>query len=280
MRGLVAIVALLGLLAGTGTAKAQLRPDPPLDCRAFSDAAAHQDCERANAGNAQAEASTGLLYATGRGVPVDYAAAVRLFRPAAGQGDAKAEVYLGAMYASGRGVARDDGEAVRLFRLAAQKGDPVAQVDLADMYATGRGVAKSDDEAMRLYRLAALQGNADGMNGVAWRLIMGGGNLDEALDWAAHGAALEPQNAGIQDTIAWIFFRQHKLDLALFYAQRAVTLEPGCASCEDHLGDILVALGHRDDARSHWQRALDLSVGMPAEPDWDRAAVARKLTTQ
>ncbi len=277
MRRFAVLLTLLAVTAGAGTAAAQRRPDPPLDCRLFGDAAARRDCERANAGDGQAQAAIGLLYGRGNGVPVDYVAAVRLFRLAVDQGDVAAEVYLGAMYASGRGVARDDGEAVRLFRAAADKGHPVAQVNLADMYATGRGVARNAGEAMRLYRLAALQGNADGMNGVAWRLAMDGGNLDEALDWAARGAALEPENGGIQDTIGWIFFRQHKVELALFYAQRAVALQPGCASCQGHLGDIAAALGRQDEARGHWRRALDLSAGMPADPDWDRDAVARKL---
>jgi TPR repeat protein len=276
MRRVVAIVALLGLAAGVGTANAQ-RPDPPLDCRAFSDAAARQECERANAGNAQAQSSIGLRYSTGRDVPVDYAVALRLFRLAIAQHEVMANAYLGALYASGRGVERDDREAVRLFRAAADKGNPVAEVDLADMYATGRGVAKNDDEAMRLYRLAARDGNADGMNGLAWRLAVGGGNLDEALDWAARAATLAPQNAGIQDTMGWIFFRQRKLELALFYAERAIALEPRCAPCEDHLGDIAAGLGRRDEARSHWQRALALSTGTEVDPDWDRAVVARKL---
>ncbi|HXY98436.1 MAG TPA: hypothetical protein VEI03_00460 [Stellaceae bacterium] len=279
MRRRVAVLpVLLGLAVAAGKAEAQPPLDPPLDCRAFSDGAARADCERANAGDARAQASTGLLYATGRGVPADYAAAVRLFRLAAAQGDVTAEVHLGAMYASGRGVARDDREAVRLFRLAADKGNPAAQVDLADMYATGRGVARSAEQAMRLYRSAALQGNAEGMNGLAWRLAMAGGNLDEALDWAARAAALAPENAAIQDTLGWIFLRQRKLELALFYAQRAVALQPGCAACEDHLGDVAAALGRREEARGHWRRALDLSSGSPPDPDWNRNDVARKMS--
>ncbi|HZB91526.1 MAG TPA: hypothetical protein VE397_08800 [Stellaceae bacterium] len=276
---IISAIAVLVGLAASASAEAPSRLEPPVDCRAFSDTAAHQDCERANAGNAAAQASTGLLLATGHGVSVDYTAALRLFKAAVGQGDVRAEVYLGALYAGGRGVARDDREAARLFRLAADKGDPIAQVNLADLYATGRGVAKSDVEAMRLYRLAARQGNADGMNGLAWRLAVDGGNLDEALNWASRAAALEPQDAGIQDTLGWIFFRQHKLELALFYAQRAVGLEPRCASCEDHLGDVAAALGRHDEARAHWQRALQLSADMPPDPDWDREAVARKLAS-
>lgn len=280
MKWPVSSVLLLVLIGLASAAKAQARLDPPLNCAAFADPAAHKDCEAANAGNAHAQASVGLLYSMGQGVAVDYAAALRLFRLAAGRDDADAETYLGSMYAGGRGVARDDAEAVRLFRLAADKGRARAEVDLADMYASGRGVARNDAEALRLYRLAARQGNADGMNGAAWRLTVDGGNLDEAMDWASRGAVLAPQSAALQDTIGWILFRQHKLEIALFHAERAVALEPRCASCEDHLGDILAALGRRGEARDHWRRALDLSAGGSSDPDWDRAAVTKKLATK
>lgn len=159
----------------------------------------------------------------------------------------------------------------------ANTGDAAAQVDLADIFASGRGVARNVGEALRLYRDAARQGNPAGMNGTAWRLVIDGGNLDEALQWASRASALAPQNAAIEDTLGWILYRQGKLDLALFHAERAARLEPRCPSCEDHLGDIEAGRGRRDEARPHWRRALDLSAGAPPDPDWDRVAVARKL---
>ncbi len=169
--------------------------------------------------------------------------------------------------------------AVREICQRANEGDAAAEVGLADIFASGHGVARDVREALQLYRRAAQQGNAEGMNGTAWRLALDGGNLDEALGWASRASALAPRNSAIEDTLGWILFRQGKLDLAVFHAERAVTLEPRCPSCEDHLGDIEAALGRRGEARVHWRRALDLSAESPPDPDWDRAAVARKLAT-
>jgi len=277
--------SIFGALIAPAQARSPL--NPPLDCRHFDPGVGRQACENANGGETQAQVLTGRAYATGDGVPVDYTIALRLFRLAADQSDPGGEAYLGALYSSGRGVARNDAEAIRLFRLAADKGNPIAEVDLADLYVNGRGVAKDNAEAIRLYRLAADRGNADGMNGLAWRLAVDGQNLDEALDWATRAAAAKPQNGAAEDTLAWILYRQDKALAALPHALRAAGMEPHCASCEDHLGDIYAVLaGDRiyaapDDAaaaRIHWRRALDLSVGQPSDPDWDRAAVKRKLS--
>ena len=62
-------------------------------------------------------------------------------RVQAERGDAIAQYNLGVMYAEGRGVPMDDTEAVRWYRLAAEQGDVVAQVNLAVMYVDGRGVS-------------------------------------------------------------------------------------------------------------------------------------------
>ena len=51
-----------------------------------------------------AQSILGVMYANGRGVPQDYAEAVKWYRLAADQGDAEAQHNLGVMYASGEGV--------------------------------------------------------------------------------------------------------------------------------------------------------------------------------
>jgi TPR repeat protein len=270
-----ALLAALGIVPCD--LAAQTRPGPPLDCLRFTQQARRLTCDAANHGDVKSIVLIGTYFASGNGILIDYETAVRLFRLAADQGDAVGEAYLGSMYASGCGVAENDAEAVRLLRSAADKGNAMAQVDLADLYVTGKGVAKSNAEAIRLYRLAADQGNVDGMNGLAWRLVTDGKNLDEALDWAMRAAARNPQGGDIQDTLGWILYRQDKAKLALPHAVRAVALVPGCASCEDHLGDIYAAAGDRNKARVHWRRALELSAGRPTDPDWDGAAIAQKL---
>jgi hypothetical protein len=49
----------------------------------------------------------------------DYATALQLIRPLADQGDARAQSILGLMYESGRGVPQDYAEAVKWYRKAA-----------------------------------------------------------------------------------------------------------------------------------------------------------------
>ncbi len=53
----------------------------------------------------------------------DYATELKKLRPLAEQGDANMQFNLGLMYARGRGVPRDYAEAVRWYRQAAAQGD-------------------------------------------------------------------------------------------------------------------------------------------------------------
>ena len=79
---------------------------------------------RAQAGVPGAQFNLGVMYAEGRGVPQDEAAAVYWYRLAAEQGLAEAQLNLGDMYAEGRGVSQDEAEAARWYRLAAAQGYP------------------------------------------------------------------------------------------------------------------------------------------------------------
>jgi len=76
---------------------------------------------------------------TRRPLPVATAAGVAATRQRAEQGDAKAQADLGVMYATGEGVPRDLVEAVAWYRQAADQGWAEAQNALGSMYATGRG---------------------------------------------------------------------------------------------------------------------------------------------
>jgi TPR repeat protein len=61
------------------------------------------------------------MYATGRGVPKDYTAALSWYRKAADQGDASAQNNLGSMYAAGRGVPQDHVQAFMWYTIAAAR---------------------------------------------------------------------------------------------------------------------------------------------------------------
>ena len=70
------------------------------------------------------------MYYAGRGVPQDYAQAVRWFRSAAERNLAAAQFNLGVMYADGTGVAQDDAEAARWHARAAKQGHTDARRQL------------------------------------------------------------------------------------------------------------------------------------------------------
>jgi len=76
----------------------------------------------AEQGDANAQNNVGAMYANGKGVPQDYAQAMRWYRKATEQGDAAAEYGVGRMYANGNGVPQDYAQAIGWFRKAAEQG--------------------------------------------------------------------------------------------------------------------------------------------------------------
>ncbi len=107
----------------------------------------------------------GAAYANG-----DYATVLRLLRPLADAGDAWAQTSLGVLYALGRGVAKDQGEAVKWFRKAAEQGDAYGQYKLGGKYFFGGGVKQDYGQAEKWLRLAADQGHAKAIDLLAYML--------------------------------------------------------------------------------------------------------------
>ena len=96
-----------------------------------------------NNGNPSAQYSLGLLYATGNGVPEDFAMAVEYFSKAAEQDIAAAQNDLGMCYYDGTGTAKNDKLAAYWFGRAAKLGMTEAQLRLGNMYMSGSGVEKT-----------------------------------------------------------------------------------------------------------------------------------------
>ncbi len=78
--------------------------------------------------NPAAENALGLRYATGDGMKLDEAEAVRWFTRAAEQGNVAAQSKLGALYYGGRGVRQDYTQAYFWMLLARANGDPTSKV--------------------------------------------------------------------------------------------------------------------------------------------------------
>ncbi len=109
----------------------------------------------AEGGDARAQATLGLLYYRGRGVPQDILQGLKWFELAAEKGNAIAEFNLGVMHAEGKGVPQDNAEAAKWYRLAADQGNPQAQYNLGLWYANGDGGTADNVHAHMWFNLAA-----------------------------------------------------------------------------------------------------------------------------
>ncbi len=93
--------------------------------------------QAANTGNAMAQYNLGLMYAQGKGCPVDFAAAKLWFAKAADQKLHYAMVQLASLYANGTGVARDQAQALAWYQKAAALGNEEASLHLRQYAAIG-----------------------------------------------------------------------------------------------------------------------------------------------
>jgi len=85
----------------------------------------------------------------------DYKTAYGIWKELADQGDAHAQNSLGTMYAEGKGVPQDYAEAVKWYRKSAEQGHAAAGFNLALKYGKGQGVPQDYAEAVMWYRRAA-----------------------------------------------------------------------------------------------------------------------------
>jgi uncharacterized protein len=84
----------------------------------------------------------------------DYAAAARILSPIAQAGNPDAQAYMGDLYAMGRGVPQDYTQAALWYRRAAEQGQPAAQYELGLLYDKGHGVPENVVEAEKWLILA------------------------------------------------------------------------------------------------------------------------------
>jgi TPR repeat protein len=106
---------------------------------------------RAEAGNAEAQYSFGVNYASGTGVAVDKREAFKWFTLAAKAGSAKAQNTLAHCYQQGNGVDIDLSEAFKWFKDAGEAGSIEARSSLGFCYENGIGVAVDMHKAIKFY---------------------------------------------------------------------------------------------------------------------------------
>lgn len=82
--------------------------------------------------------------------------------------------------------------------------------------------------------------------------------LAEARQLIEKAVSLAPQDAYIQDSLAWVEFRQGNVPRALDILQAAYARQPD-PEIAAHLGEILWVSGRRDDAIRIWKEGLTLA---------------------
>lgn len=93
--------------------------------------------QKAEQGNAMAQADLGWKYLNGEGLPLDDEKAVEWLTKAAEQGHAFGQYYLGELYHRGGGVPRDYEKAAAWYRRSAAQGNPHARQSLAELRRKG-----------------------------------------------------------------------------------------------------------------------------------------------
>mmetsp|Transcript_12326 Transcript_12326/g.26616 ORF Transcript_12326/g.26616 Transcript_12326/m.26616 type:complete len:777 (-) Transcript_12326:145-2475(-) len=116
----------------------------------------------ADRGNVDAQTAVGqvLNYGT-HGVQRDHVQALHYFQRAAEAGDHDAMAHLGHMYANGYGTAQNYAQAQKWFQSAATHGSASAQYGLGYMHLTGQGMTEDHEKAFKFFSQAAEQGHAD-----------------------------------------------------------------------------------------------------------------------
>ena len=108
----------------------------------------------AEAGSPGGQYMLGRMYASGQGLPVDQAEAVRWIRLAADSGYPPADFEMGIRHLTGDGVMADPGQTVYHFRRAAGNGHELSMYNLGFVHALGVGVPQNSSEALRWFRMA------------------------------------------------------------------------------------------------------------------------------
>ncbi len=128
----------------------------------------------ADANDARAMVSLGLILETGDHAPKDLKAASALYEKAAERGSANGAIDLAVALINGKGIAVDKPHAIALLEKASDSGSPRATYDLAALVSAGVGGARPG-EAVDLFRRAGDEGYPEGYRAAAVLLDEGRG---------------------------------------------------------------------------------------------------------
>lgn len=83
-------------------------------------------------------------------------------------------------------------------------------------------------------------------------------NLNKAFLYLSRAKDLLPENASVQDSLGWLYYRLGKLDEAQQWIQQAAELAPKDPAILDHLAEVYLAAGQPEKAVEIWIKVLNL----------------------
>ena len=87
-----------------------------------------------------------------------------------------------------------------------------------------------------------------------------GGSLSDALELAQKAKAEQPEDAGVNDTLGWVYYRQGLYRSAVPSLEAAVAKNPQVARFQFHLGMAYLAAGQPSQAHTCLQTALQAGL--------------------
>jgi tetratricopeptide (TPR) repeat protein len=111
---------------------------------------------------------------------------------------------------------------------------------------------------------------APAANNLAWNLATKGGNIDEALGFAQTAKEQMPKNAGVMDTLGWIYYLKGNYLSAISELQDSLANDSGNPVIQYHLGMAFFKNSQFGKAKESLENALKLSQ------DFDGAKEARQ----
>jgi tetratricopeptide (TPR) repeat protein len=105
--------------------------------------------------------------------------------------------------------------------------------------------------------------NVIALNNLAYALAESGTDLDQALSFAEKAQRKVPNNAGVSDTLAWVYSKKGLNDSAIQIFNRLVKKYPDEAAFRYHLGVALLQKGQPAEAKAEF--VISLSKNPPKD---------------
>jgi Tfp pilus assembly protein PilF len=87
---------------------------------------------------------------------------------------------------------------------------------------------------------------------------------DEASKLAQRAVELAPENATVQDTLGWVYYRKRNYTMALTYLKAAVAKEP-TPRREFHLAVCYLKIGNKELGEKLLQKTLQQDPKLPTK---------------